>query len=153
MMTQTHTYTRIAAALLPAAFVVCAGAAQACVLEPANCGLPGGGTAYFNGSNGSVVTFTEVGGDVQRHVVAECGSRSSLAIIDPERSDRDQAYWDAADLIEAAVHDDAETSLRALRRQIQRMGIETELFTLAGNHCGCDLPNIAPPPSNCPVDF
>lgn len=141
------------AALLPAAVVVCAGAAQACVIMPQSCGIAGGGEAQLNGSNGAVVLFREISPGAERSVVVECTSRAALAITAPDTNDYSD-YWDAGAIMDEAVFDDTPQTLAQVARQITReTGLATEQFTLAADHCGCDLPNIPRPQSNCPVDF
>lgn len=152
-MTHAPTYARRAQALSAAAVVMCAGAAQACAIQQQSCEIPGGGLAFLDGHNGSVVLFTEVGADFRTAVVTECNSRQSLAISERDAPDVN-TFWDAERIMSEAVYDDAEQTLSALSRQIrQQTGVATERFTLAANHCGCDLPNMPRPPSNCPTDF
>ncbi|ABD54108.1 hypothetical protein Jann_1191 [Jannaschia sp. CCS1] len=103
--------------------------------------------------NGSVISFVEYVGGEQRYVVTECNTRSSLRITHPGDDADLSGYWAAETLLSDAMFDDAEQSLRALARATRRLGVETEHFTLPAGHCGCDLPSIQPPPSNCPVDF
>lgn len=153
MMTRTLTYAQRMAALLPATLVVCAGAAQACVIMPQSCEIAGGGEAQFNGHNGAVVLFREFSPGTERSVVVECSSRAALTITAPNSDDYSD-YWDAGAIMDEAVFDDAPPTLAQVARQITReTGVATERFTLAASHCGCDLPNIPRPQSNCPVDF
>lgn len=139
------------AALISTA-VLAAPAAQACSIQPQSCGVPGG-VAYLNGENGAVVSFLEYVADTERHVVTECTTRSSLRITHPGDDADQAAYWAAEEVLIEAVYDDEEQTLRQLQRQITRMGVEVERFTLPAGHCGCDLPTMPRPPSNCPVDF
>lgn len=122
------------------------------MILPQSCGVPGG-VAYLNGQNGSVVSFTEYAFEQEQYVVTECNSRSSLRITRPAGDADPATYWEAESVLESAIYDEAEQSLRSLARQVGRMGIEADLFTLPVGHCGCDLPSIPREPSNCPADF
>lgn len=126
--------------------------AQACLIEPQSCETPNGGNAIFGGNEGAVVLFSEYGpGDAHSAVVVECESRHALAISPPNDHDWND-FWDAERLINDAVFDDQPHTFRQLARQIRReTGVEARAFTLPDGHCGCDLPQIAPPPVACPV--
>lgn len=134
--------------------VLAAPAAQACAIQPQSCFPAVGVEAALGGSRGSVVVFDEYRADrPDAIVVVECNSRQSLA-VDRPGDEATEAFWDAGNLISDAAFDDAEQTLQQLARQIRRQtGLEARLFTLPAGHCGCDLPNIPRPPSNCPADF
>jgi len=132
--------------------LLAAPAASACAIQPQSCTIPGGGVAYLDGFNGAVVVFSEYANEAERFVVTECNSRSSLGIVPPSGDDW-SAYWAAQATISDAVFDEADQGLRDLADQIRQTGVETQVFTLPDNHCGCDLPRMPVPRSNCPADY
>ncbi|MEJ6392251.1 hypothetical protein V8J82_03235 [Gymnodinialimonas sp. 2305UL16-5] len=131
-----------------------APAAQACVVEVQSCYPAADVHAEYGGHRDSVVLFSEYGpGDAHRSVVVECRTRQALS-VQPDNPDDWGRFWDAEGIMSDAVYDDAAQTLRQVARQINRQtGIEAQLFTLPGSHCGCDLPAIPPPPTHCPADF
>lgn len=132
---------------------LCAGAAQACVIQPQSCVTPGGGEAQLHGNSGAVVYFREFTQGTERAVVVECTSREGLFVTAADPADYSD-YWDAEVILEAAVFDAAPRTLAQVRRDVEReTGLDAVRFTLPANHCGCELPSIPRPPSNCPADF
>ncbi len=132
-----------------------AGAAQACLVDPQSCAIPGG-QAYYSTHRGTAVLYREWldGRDDSTLVVTECATRSSLAVLPPPGANADYGtYWAAETLLSEAVTDDAPQTLRDLQRQVERLGVATRLYTLPAGHCGCDLPAIPPPSVDCPPDF
>lgn len=121
-----------------------------------SCMSDNGVPSYLDGSNGSVVLFSNnprlANGDQGfEFVVAECGSRQSLAITRPLEDN--EAYYEAETLIVNAVYDDAPQSLRDLARQIEQLGVDARVAQLPAGHCGCTLPSLPAPEFSCPTDF
>ncbi len=126
------------------------GMAQICFGPPAACEISDGVLAAYVEHRGRVVVFEEIGTGADRMIVTECNSRSSLAITRPS-GDAIAGYFAAEDLIRRAVTDDMPQTLTDLADQITReTNTGTRIFILPQGHCGCDLPNIDPPPVTCP---
>lgn len=133
-----------------------ASSAGACTAPVAWCESGNGVVSYLDGSNGSVVMFSDHprlsdGDQGYEFVVAECNSRQSLRITRPLEGN--DGYYAAEGLLADAVFDEAPQTLRALARQIRRLGVEARVAQLPAGHCGCTLPSLPAPEFTCPQDF
>lgn len=135
---------------------VLASAPSACSIPVASCTSADGVQSYYDGSNGAVVLFSDHpflgdGNQGYEFVVAECGSRQALSITRP--LENNDTYYAAEALILDAVYDEEPQTLRALARQIERLGVEASVGQLPAAHCGCTLPSLPVPEFHCPVDY
>ena len=141
---------RGAAIITTACLGVSPGIASACVIELAQCRTDGG-MAFLYEQAGSVVLFNEWrDGGGSRSILVECTSREGVMVEDdPDDYTRLQ---DAEDLFRDVMFDDRPQTLDEITRSLRRDGIAAVRVQLSAGHCGCDLPRIPPPPSQCP-DF
>ncbi len=146
-------------AALAALVTLCTAAhATACALPPPVCEVPNGQRATLEHASGSTVLFSQLDPDAAgyrpTYVLVDCTKRQAVALGHlPEGADdtASQTHFDGRMVMDREVSNGARPRLAQVHRQLQRMGLRSKRFTLLKSHCGCALPDIPPPPANCPT--
>ena len=132
--------------------------ATACALPPPVCQVSDGQRATLEHFDGTTVLFSqqdvEASNDAPTYVLVDCNRRQAVALGHlPSGTDHTtfQSHLEGRRLMDHEVSTRRRPRLGRVHRQLQRMGLRSKRFTLMKSHCGCTLPDIPPPPANCPT--